>query len=46
MNANEPLKKCREYAQSVETTDVLESGEKSAVCYLIAGCMTDGIKEA
>jgi hypothetical protein len=46
MNASKPLKKCRENAQPVETTELLLSEEMSAVCYLIAGCMTGGIKGA
>ena len=46
MNESEPLMKCRENAQSVETTGLLLLGEKSVVRYLIAGYMADGIEEA
>jgi len=46
MNESEPLMKCRENAQSVETTGLLLLGEKSVVRYLIAGYMADGIKVA
>jgi hypothetical protein len=46
MNESEPLMKCRENAQSVETTGLLVPEEKSVVRYLIAGYMADGIKVA
>jgi hypothetical protein len=46
MNENEPLMKCREYGQSVETTGLSTLGDQSAAGNLSTGCMADGIKEA
>lgn len=46
MNENEPLKKCRENEQSVETIGLWQPEEQGVAATCIAGYMADGIEEA